>query len=265
MARRRPRANERKRPLKNLINKAKNEIKNELKKVENKVRTKAPKLKDLIKKGKDLAQKGGEGLLLAPIIPYLPAMRVILKRRGVTPERNIGKLVLQFKSVIVDKSNYDDQDLMETPFLMNFNAEGEEIDDFENAEDEEAGEEAPAMDEGNTIGKGAGALLGAAGGAALGLPPQVGGAAGSAAGGVIQSAIKAIIQWLRNLKAKKETGAPLSDAENLALAAGEKVDLANDQLNLASGGGGVFPNMNIQSLLIPIAVLVLLYLMLRKK
>jgi len=265
MARRRPRPNERKRPLKNLINKAKNEIKKDLKNVENKVRAKAPKLKDLIKKGKDLAKKGGEGLLLAPIIPYLPAMRVILKRKGVTPEKNMGKLVLQFKSVIVDRHNFDDVDLLETPFLMNFNAEGEEIEEnycYENAEDEEMSEEeAPS----NDLGKGAGALLGAAGGAALGLPPQVGGAAGGAAGGAIQSAIRAIIQWLRNLKAKKETGKPLSDAENLALAAGEKVDMANDQLNLASGGGGIFPNMNLQSLLIPIAVLVLLYLMLRKK
>lgn len=262
MARRKPKPNERKRPLKNLFNKAKDE----LKKVEKKVNSKKPKLKDLIKKGKDLAKKGGEAVILAPIIPYLPAMRAILKRKGVTPERNMGKLVLQFKSVIVDRSNFDDQDLLETPFVMNFNSEGEEIEDYENAEDEEGSEEETApMDASNTIGKGVGALAGAAGGAALGLPPQVGGAAGSAAGGAIQSAIKAIIQWLRNLKAKKESGAPLSDAENLALAAGEKVDLANDQLNLASGGGGVFPNMNIQSLLIPIAVLVVVFLMLRKK
>ena len=245
-------AKKRKRPVKNLFNKAKDKVKSATDKAKDKVKDLKKPLIKLVKKGVDAAKGAGQEALFAPLIPYTPLMRALIKKNGAKPERQISKLAFQFKSVVIDKSRFEEdfEYLEETPSIKTFNAE-------EDADEVTEETERKEIDKGNV----AGSTLGALAGATIGLPPQAGGAAGSA----IQNVIKAIVSWLRNLKNKKEAGKNLTPSEEAALKAGEKIDEATDQLNAATGGGGVFANkIDVNSLLMPILLVVVGFFVIKK-
>lgn len=241
-------ARKRKKIIKKFVDKAKGEIK----KAKDKVKDIKKPLIKLVKKGVDAAKGAGEEALFAPLIPYTPLMRALIKKNGAKPERQLSKLAFQFKSVVIDKERFEEnfEFLEETPSIKTFNAEEEPDEVTEETERKE-------LDKGNV----AGSTLGALAGASIGLPPQAGGAAGSA----IQNVIKAIVNWLRNLKNKKEAGKNLTPSEEMALKAGEKIDEATDQLNAATGGGGVFANkIDVNSLLMPILLVVVAFFVIKK-
>jgi len=241
----------RKRPLKNLFNKAKDQVKDKVKDVKTKVKdvkNKKPLIK-LVKKGLNAAKNN---VVFAPLIPYVPLMKMLIKKNGATPEKELSKLAFQFKSLIIDKSRFEEdfENLEDTPSIKTFNAE-------EEADEVTPETERKELDKGNV----AGSTLGALAGATIGLPPQAGGAAGSA----IQNVVKAIVNWLRNLKNKKSAGGTLTDAEEKALKAGEAVDNVTDELNAATGGGGIFANkIDVNSLLIPILLVVVGFFVIKK-
>ena len=206
----------------------------------------------MVKKGLNAAKGAGQEALFAPLIPYVPLMRMLIKKNGATPEKQISKLAFQFKSLIIDKSRFEEdfENLEDTPSIKTFNAE-------EDADEVTPETERKELDKGNV----AGSTLGALAGASIGLPPQAGGAAGSA----IQNVIKAIVNWLRNLKNKKEAGKNLTPSEEVALKAGEAVDNVTDELNAATGGGGVFANkIDVNSLLMPILLVVVGFFVIKK-
>jgi hypothetical protein len=254
----------RKRPLKKLFNKAKDTVKSTastiktnvggtVKSTVKNVRDKNPlKNKPLVKLVKKGLKAGKDNVLFAPLIPYVPLMRMLIKKSGATPEKEISKLAYQFKSLIVDKSRFEEnfENLEDTPSIKTFNAEEEADEVTEETEMKE-------LDPNNV----AGSTVGALAGATVGLPPQAGGAAGSA----IQNIIKTIVGWLRNLKNKKEAGKDLNEAEELALKAGNAVDKVADGLNATTGGGGVFANeIDFKSLLTPILFIVIGFFVIKK-
>jgi hypothetical protein len=239
----------RKRPLKNLFNKAKDKVKTTVKDVKKKNPLKNKPLVKLVKKG---LKAGKDNVLFAPLIPYVPLMRMLIKKNGATPEKEISKLAYQFKALVVDKSKFEEnfENFGDTPSIKTFNAEEEADEVTEETEQKE-------LDKGNV----AGSTLGALAGATVGLPPQ----AGSAVGSGIQNLIKSIVNWLRKIKAKKEGGQTLSPTEEKALKAGEAVDDVTDALNSATGGGGVFPNtIDFKSLFVPIIIIVLGFFVVKK-
>ena len=49
-------------------------------------------------------KKAGQDLKYAPVVPFIIPMRAMLVAKGVKPENDLGKLIKQFHSVIVQKN-----------------------------------------------------------------------------------------------------------------------------------------------------------------
>jgi hypothetical protein len=175
--------------FRDFLKKAKAEIHKDIEKGKTIVHSLEHKAHLVLEKAKTMIKEDAK---FAVLLPLLPSMVVILSVRGVNVKgKGLGEIVRTFYSVVLGGHHYESYEIANLE-------EGETV-------------EKKGFDESNTIGKLAGTSLTAAG-----VPPEI----GTKIGGTVESIIKGIIGFFKNLKKKKEEGTATKE-EKLAL---EKMD-----------------------------------------
>ena len=178
--------------LKKQAKKAQEKVKKEINKASDKVGGAKKDVKNLLQKAKTgLGDK--DAALVAPIIPFIPAMRMAIKAKGVKPEpaTHLKAVALQFGRVVLG--------------IKPQNAEGDV-----RAGAEKENEESTKTD---VIIESASAGLGVATGAAKAYSGDPNG---------FKLIIQSILNYFKFLKKKKESGGKLSKTEEKALDMAEK-------------------------------------------
>ena len=180
-----------KKKLQEAAKKAQNTVKKEIEKASKKVGGTTNKVKKTVQNSK-IGTTAKDAAMVAPLVPFIPAMRAAIKAKGVTPEpaKYMKAVALQFGRVVLG--------------IKPQNAEGRV-----GAETKDGEEIAKTDVVVETVGAGIGVATGAA--KAYGGDPNG-----------FKLLIQSILNYFKFLKKKKESGQKLSKAEEEALGIAEK-------------------------------------------
>ena len=191
-----------------MFDKIKADLKKEASQVKNAINKAKSGVKGAKKEAKELIETQAKNLVVTPLIPFMPTMLLLLKKKNIT--FSAGDIALRrYKIVEAFNKHY----LQGTHFEYNFDMVEMTESDFEHAEEAEAvtsgdmGESVKALGKiaGGSRGAEVGGSIGAIAGTALtaaGVPPPVGTMAGKAAGSALGGIVSAIIKFFKDKKNK---------------------------------------------------------------
>lgn len=186
--------------------------------------------KDIVKKVAKKITKSYSNAVLIPVLPFVGAMKVMLKKRNISTKGDLTDIVKNFMNQVVIKhpsfENLEQFDLesfenfIETELENNVESFEYNLESFENLD--ETATKGKEFDESGALGKGGGAALGLA----VGLPPQ----AGAAIGGGLEKVIKAIVAFFKKKKADGDTEVEeaLKEAPPTETEAAELIEAKNE-------------------------------------
>lgn len=230
--------------IKDLRQRAKNTLNNQL----TQIKAKANQLKsavgsqaDAIKKDlSKMASAYTDNALFAPLLPLMPTMLILLKKKGVkVDEKSLGGVARAFYREFVDAtasfenlemSNFEFEVMRHLDEKGTSNTTGGDADHADlNNQLLSVASGMGAKDPSNQAGKTAGSLVASGLGlAGVPIPPQV----GSAVGGVIQGIVRGIINFFKAKKGNKD----IADALKQGNADMDKIETPTDGGAISIGG-----------------------------
>jgi len=242
--------------FKKLRNKVKAAVKKNIASIKKDVKKIKAGAKDIVKKVAKKITKAYANAFLIPVLPFVGAMKVMLKKRGISTSGDLTDIVKNFMNQVVikhpsfenleqfDLENFEN--LIESELENNIENFENNLESFENI-DEKATDK-KGFDESGVLGKGGGAALGMA----VGLPPQ----AGAAIGGGLEKVIKAIVAFFKKKKADGDT--EVTDALK------EAPPTEEETKNLLEVKEGKDSNLDIKKIMLYVLGLVVLIFLYKK-
>ena len=245
-----------------MFDKIKADLKKEASQVKNAINKAKSGVKGAKEEAKELIETQAKNLVVTPLIPFMPTMLLLLKKKNITFSASDIAL-RRYKIVEAFNKHY----LQGTHFEYHFDMIEANRSNFEHAEEAVAvtsgdmGESVKAIGKiaGGSKGAEVGGSIGALAGTALtaaGVPPPVGTMAGKAAGSALGGIVSAIIKFFKDKKNKVAQD---------ALKATEKETTEAITTGEVTPPTGSTSSFDFKKLLIPIVAVVAIFVIVKMK